>query len=172
MADRTHEAERARKARSVDPTSRKHMSDEARDADPGAGEQAGEAVGGIGGTLVGAGLGSAAGPIGTIIGGIAGAVGGWWAGEKAGRAAEDMGEHEEDYRRHHSELGTDITYDNARIGYGVGHMAGRHPDYRNRSFDEVEPEIRRGWRGEHDYETMRPFVRQGYERTSTRDWRE
>jgi hypothetical protein len=147
---------------------RKHMSDEVRDENPGMGEQAGEGVGGIGGTLAGAGIGSIAGPVGTVIGGIAGAVGGWWAGEKAGRAIEDMGDHEDDYRRHHSEAGSrDLEYDEARVGYGIGHIAGRNPDYKGRGFDDIEPDLRRGWRHENrDYDSMRPYVQYGYERTS------
>jgi hypothetical protein len=147
---------------------RKHMSDETRDENPGLGEQAGEGVGGIGGTLAGAGIGSVAGPIGTIVGGIAGAVGGWWAGEKAGRAIEDMGDHEDDYRSHHRELGSrDVDYDEARIGYGVGHTAGRNPDYQGRSFDDVETDIRGGWRyDKREYDAMRPYVQKGFERTS------
>lgn len=148
-------------------TDRKHLSDDARDRNPGAGEQAGEGIGGIGGTLAGAGIGSLAGPIGTVIGGIAGAVGGWWAGEKAGRAAEDMSTHDEYYRSHHRDLGrTDVDYDTARAGYGVGHVAGRNPDYRGRAFEDVEPDLRRGWREDREYESMRPFVRTGFERTS------
>jgi hypothetical protein len=151
---------------------KKGIPTDARDEHPGTGEQAGEAVGGIGGTLAGAGIGSAAGPIGTIVGGIAGAVGGWWAGEKAGRAAEDMGEHEDTYRRHYRESGeTDIDYDTARIGYGVGHVAGANPDYRNRSFEEVEKDLQRGWRtDERNYDKLRPYVRYGYEtRSRVRD---
>ena len=138
-----------------------------RDKHPGAGEQAGEAVGGIGGTLAGAALGAPAGPIGVVLGGLAGAFGGWWAGEKAGRAAEDMHEHEPYYRSHyeknpHPKFG----YDKARVGYGVGHMAGRNPDYVGRPFEEVEHDLRRGWIYEaYDYDTMRPYVRTGYERT-------
>lgn len=148
-------------------TDRKHLPDDVRDKNPGAGEQSGEAVGGIGGVLAGAGIGSAAGPIGTIIGGIAGAAGGWWAGEKVGRAAEDMGDHDDHYREHHRTTGSDLDYDQARVGYGVGHVAGRNPDYRGKKFDEVEPELRAGWNDtEHDYDTMRPHVRRGYERTS------
>lgn len=151
-------------------TDRRHLSDDARDENPGKGEQAGEAVGGIGGALAGAGLGSAAGPIGTIIGGIAGAAGGWWAGEKVGRAAEDMGKHDTHYREHHRATNSDLDYDTARIGYGVGHVAGRNPDYRDRPFEEVEPQLRSGWRDtEHDYDTLRPHVREGYERTRTED---
>ena len=154
---------------------RKHVSDDARDKHPGMGEQAGEGVGGIGGTLAGAAIGSAAGPIGTIIGGIAGAAGGWWAGEKAGRALEDMGDHEPEYKKHYETNRTDATrnlsYDDARVGYSVGHMAGRNPDYKGRSFDEVETDLRTGWRddGRHDYDSLRPFVRHGYERTSRSD---
>lgn len=147
---------------------RKHLHDDARDETPGAAEQAGEGVGGIGGTLAGAGIGSLAGPVGTIIGGIAGAVGGWWAGEKAGRALEDADKHEDHYRTHHRNLGSsDVDYDTARIGYGVGHVAGRNPDYRTRSFDDVEADLRRGWSDkDRDYDSMRPFVREGYERSS------
>jgi hypothetical protein len=147
---------------------RTHFNDETRDDNPGAGEQIGEGVGGIGGALAGAGLGSAAGPIGTILGGIAGAAGGWWAGEKAGRAAEDIGEHETEYEEHYrANRRDDLEYDDARVGYGVGHIAGRHPDYHGRSFEEVEPTLRENWRSqEHDYDTMRPYVREGFEHTS------
>ena len=146
----------------------RNSADDARDRNPGAAEQAGEGVGGIGGTLAGAGIGSLAGPIGTVIGGIAGAVGGWWAGEKAGRSLEDMPQHEEHYRTHHRSVGRDdIPYDDARLGYGLGHAAGRNPDYRGRSFDDVESDLRAGWRdSSRDYDTMRPFVRTGFERTS------
>ncbi|HUH12138.1 MAG TPA: hypothetical protein VMK65_03475 [Longimicrobiales bacterium] len=153
---------------------RKHLSDDARDDNPGAGEQAGEAVGGIGGTLAGAAIGSAAGPVGTIIGGIAGAAGGWWAGEKVGRAAEDMGEEDDRYYREHyksaAPTGTSRTYEDARVGYGVGHIAGHNPDYRSRPFEEVEPELRRGWPSDtgHQYDELRPYVREGYQRSSKR----
>jgi hypothetical protein len=147
---------------------RKGLHDDARDKHPGAGEQAGEGVGGIGGTLGGAAIGSALGPVGTIIGGIAGAVGGWWAGEKAGRALEDASKHDDHYRSHYRTVGRDdIDYDTARIGYGIGHVAGRNPDYRTRSFDDVETDLRKGWRDQdRDYESLRPFVREGYDRSS------
>lgn len=142
--------------------------DEARDKNPGGGEQAGEGVGGIGGTLAGAGIGSLAGPIGTVLGGIAGAVGGWWAGEKAGRAVEDATSHDDDYRRDfEAQPNRTMEYDDARIGYGIGHVAGANPSYRGSSFDAVETDIRRGWK--HDryrYDDMRPYVQRGFERSS------
>jgi hypothetical protein len=120
--------------------------------------------------VVGAALGSLAGPVGTILGGIAGAVGGWWAGEKAGRAAEDMDEHDAFYRSHWERAKVDgLSWDDARVGYGVGHIAGRNPDYVGLDYEEVEEDIRRGWKWrDRDYETMRPYVRKGYERTMIR----
>ena len=147
---------------------RKHMRGDARDENPGAGEQAGEGVGGIGGTLGGAAIGSAFGPVGTIVGGIAGAVGGWWAGEKAGRALEDSNKHDDYYRSRHRELGeSEVDYDTARVGYSVGHVAGRNPDYRTRSFDDVEKDLRRGWSSsDRDYDRLRPYVREGFDRSS------
>lgn len=151
-------------------TNRKNLPDDVRDENPGAGEQAGEAIGGIGGALAGAGIGSAAGPIGTIIGGIAGAAGGWWAGEKVGRAAEDMGEHEDHYRSHYRGTNSSLDYDDARVGYGVGHIAGRNPEYRGREFDEVEPQLRAGWNDpDREYDELRPYVREGFRRTSKSD---
>jgi len=150
-------------------TWRREGTEETHDEHPGAGEQAGEAVGGIGGTLAGAAIGSVAGPVGTLLGGIAGAAGGWWAGEKAGRAAEDMDEHDEFYRVHYAKnRHAQFEYDTARLGYGVGHVAGRNPDYSGKSFDQVEDDLRRGWKHDrYDYETMRPYVRSGFERTMT-----
>lgn len=151
-------------------TNRENLPDDVRDENPGAGEQAGEAIGGIGGALAGAGIGSAAGPIGTIIGGIAGAAGGWWAGEKVGRAAEDMGEHEDHYRSHYRGTNSSLDYDDARVGYGVGHIAGRNPEYRGREFDEVEPQLRSGWNDpDREYDELRPYVREGFRRTSKGD---
>ena len=147
---------------------REDARDDVRDKHPGAGEQAGEGVGGIGGTLAGAAIGSAAGPVGTVIGGIAGALGGWWAGEKAGRALEDMGDHDDEYRRDfEANPRTDLDYDEARIGYGVGHVAGRNPDYQGRAFDDVETDLRSNWAYKgRDYDTMRPYVQRGFERSS------
>ena len=150
------------------------LTGDARDKTPGMGEQIGEGVGGIGGALGGAALGSVVGPFGTVIGGIAGALGGWWAGEKVGRAAEDFDEHELHYREHfRTNRAENLDWNDALIGYGVGHVAGRNPGYRGRTFEEIEPELRRGWKErDRDFETLRPYVRHGFERTSLSDWSE
>ena len=88
------------------------------------------------------------------------------AGE-AGRAAEDMDEHDEFYRAHYDgHRHPTLEYDEARIGYGLGHVAGRNPDYAGLEFDEIESDLRRGWNYDRrDFETMRLYVRTGYERT-------
>lgn len=153
-------------------TDRTDLSKDGRDHNPGIGEQAGEGVGGIGGTLAGAAIGSIGGPIGSVIGGIAGALGGWWAGEKVGRAAEDFGDHEPYYREHYNTTqSSDVDWNDARAGYGLGHVAGRNPSYRGRGYDEVESDLRKGWKDrDRDFDRMRPYVRHGFDRTSKSDW--
>ncbi|CAN5297016.1 hypothetical protein BH20GEM2_BH20GEM2_01490 [soil metagenome] len=150
------------------PVTRDHHSDE-----PSAGDLVGEAAGGISGVLAGAALGSLGGPIGTIIGGIAGATGGWWAGRSISEAAAHYTEDDDSHYRAHYESQTDrpanLTYDRARTGYAVGHIAGRNPDYGGRRFEEVEPDIERGWSAEHggDWNVMRDYARHGYERSAS-----
>ena len=130
-------------------------------------EKVGEGVGGVGGALLGAGLGTAAGPVGTIIGGIAGAVGGWWAGEKVGRSIDRWDEHDPHYRTHWEGTSNRVDrYDDARVGYAVGHVAGRNPDYKSRSWEEVEADLRNNWKHDRDFDTMSPYVREGYNRSA------
>ena len=122
----------------------------------------GETTGGLAGALTGAALGSLGGPIGTIIGGIAGAVGGWWSGKEISIAASKYSDDDDAFYRTHYEAsssdrdvsdtafasGSDARadgYHTRRPAYQLGHLAGQNPDYRGRSFDDVEPELQRGW---------------------------
>jgi hypothetical protein len=144
----------------------------AHDSDPSLGDELGEATGGISGVLVGAGIGSAAGPVGTLIGGIAGALTGWWAGRAVAEAAGSLShEDEEAYRAHYESLGTrpaDRAYDDVRGAYYLGHIASQNPNYRERLFTEVEPELERGWAGNADkygsWATVRPYAEHGFMR--------
>lgn len=139
--------------------------------DPSAGDLVGEAAGGISGVLTGAALGSMGGPVGTIIGGIAGAVGGWWTGRAVSEAASGYTDEDETYYRSHYESNRtdDVDYDRARTGYQLGHVAGSNPDYQDRSFDEVETDLRRGFGDQdEDYTQVRDYARHGYERSSQR----
>lgn len=130
----------------------------------------GKGLGGVTGAAAGAGLGSILGPAGAVVGGIAGAVGGWWAGREVGQAADQFGdETDAHYRRLHEQQYADrCDYDEARCYYQLGHLARSNPDYRGRSFTEVEPDLRAGWRDDsHDrfkrWDDVRPFVNAGYE---------
>ncbi len=141
------------------------------DHNPSVGDEIGEAAGGISGVLTGAAIGSVGGPIGTIIGGIAGAVGGWWAGRTVSEAASRMTHtDDEHYQNHYTTAGTaDRSYDDVRPAYQLGHLAGQNPDYANRSFDEVEGDLRNGWSSDlskkhGEWDSVRNYARDAYTR--------
>ena len=140
---------------------------------PSTADEIGEAAGGISGTLLGAGIGAPAGPLGALIGGIAGALGGWWAGRAVTEAAERLTEDDESYfRQHfeaHPERPADRGYDDFRNAYALGHIASENPNFIAREFDEVEPELRRGWPSTHgSWESARVYAREGYARNRER----
>jgi hypothetical protein len=140
---------------------------------PGIGDEVGEAVGGVSGIVAGAAIGSAGGPIGTIIGGIAGAVGGWWAGRAVADAAHHFTSDDDNYYREtfekRSDRLADRSYDDVRPAYQIGHIASLNPDYNGRTFDEVEPDLQKGWgndlRARHgDWNAVRPYAEEAYSR--------
>jgi hypothetical protein len=112
-------------------------------------EEAVKGAGGLGGAAAGAAIGALAGPVGAVIGGLAGAVGGWWAGKGIVDAAGSFDEKEEAYYRSHYESdpnrAADRRYEDVRPYYAIGHVAAHNPDYRAREFEEIEPELRKGW---------------------------
>ena len=132
------------------------------------------AVGGAGGALAGAGLGTiVGGPIGAIVGAIAGAVGGWWAGQAAADPAASITfDDEAHYRALYDESPNrlaDRSYEEVRPFYHLGHIASQHPEYGQRSFDDIEPDLQKGWTpdlraryGEWSY--VRPFAREAFAR--------
>ena len=143
---------------------------------PGVGDEVGEAVGGVSGVVAGAAIGSAGGPIGTIIGGIAGAVGGWWAGRAVADAAHKFTTEDDSYYRERFEQRpgrlADRSYDDVRPAYQLGHIASMNPDYNGRTFDEVEPDLQRGWgndlRARHgDWSAVRPYAEEAYSRNAS-----
>jgi hypothetical protein len=139
-------------------------------------DEIGEAVGGISGTLVGAGIGAAAGPVGALLGGIAGALGGWWTGRAVTEAAEKLSEDDHAYFRHHFESHmnrpVDRSYDDVRNAYLLGHIASENPNFVSREFEEVEPELARGWAASTDrrnsWEVARPYAKEAYARNRER----
>lgn len=141
------------------------------DDNPGVADHVGEAAGGIGGVAAGAAIGSAAGPVGTVIGGILGAMGGWWTGRAVAEAATAVTTDDDNYYRKHYESSptrlADRRYDDVRPAYYLGHVASRNPDYENRSFDEIESDLREGWSRDPKYgswDTVRSYASEGYTR--------
>ena len=148
-----------------------------RDTDKGtvAGRLVGEGVGGVGGIAAGAAIGSLVGPVGTFIGALAGAVGGWWAGKEVVEAASSSTDDDTYYRKHYESSTTRVagrTYDDVRPAYQLGHLAARNPDYQGRGFEEIEPDLRRGWsddlRAKHgDWSEVRGYASDAYTRGRT-----
>lgn len=146
------------------------------DDHPSFGDELGEATGGISGVLVGAGIGSAAGPVGTLLGGIAGALTGWWAGRAVSEAASTLTREDETYyREHYNNLEprpADRGYDDVRGAYYLGHIASQNPNYRERMFTEVEPELEEGWAPYADrygnWASVRRYAEEGFTRGRSR----
>jgi hypothetical protein len=145
----------------------------AHEGPPSTADEIGEAAGGISGTLLGAGVGAAAGPVGALIGGIAGALSGWWAGRAVTEAAEKLTEDDDAYfRQHfeqHADRPADRSYNDVRNAYLLGHIASENPNFVAREFDEVEPDLRRGWPADAGaWESARDYAREAYSRNPDR----
>jgi hypothetical protein len=144
----------------------------AHDSHPSHADELGEAAGGISGVLVGAGIGSAAGPVGTLIGGIAGALSGWWAGRAVSEAASTLTHEDDTHFRGHFDSQpnrpADRAYDDVRGAYYLGHIAAHNPNFVEREFLEVEPELERGWAGYAErngsWTSVRPYAEEGFVR--------
>lgn len=103
----------------------------------------------------------------SVLEALADQVGGWWAGEHVGQAlAYWSGADDAAYRRHFGVFdGRPHGYEDIRIGYVIGQMAGLNPDYRRMEFDELEEDLRVGLEDAGvDFDPLRPFLNAGYER--------
>lgn len=135
----------------------------------------GTGVGAAGAGAAGAAIGSMAGPVGTVVGAVVGAVAGGLAGKAAAEAidptAEDAYWRENHQGRPYSKSGDYATYQPA---YRYGWEArGRYPE---RSFDEVEPELKTQWgvgtQSKLDWENARPAARDAWDRIETKTMRD
>jgi hypothetical protein len=110
------------------------------------GALAGGAAGGVaGGALAGAAVGGLTGPagaaIGAAVGAVAGALGGKAIADRINPEVEETYWKENYSSRPYAKSGS--SYDDYAPAYRLGYE--RYPDYHGRSFDEVEPELRRHW---------------------------
>jgi hypothetical protein len=106
-------------------------------------------------------------PLAVVVGTIAGTLGGWW--KRAAELRSDLpADEERECRAHFATLvvAPDMSFDQARGGYALGYVAGCNPEYRGRTFDDVETDLRLGFAGEPaaEYDALREFARFGYSR--------
>lgn len=89
--------------------------------------------------------------------------------------SSDYDQHDDYYRQHHGSRSTSsgssssLPYDNARPGYQLGHLAGSSADYDDRSFDDVETDLRTSYEGNRStghgsWDDVRDYARDGYQR--------
>ena len=133
------------------------------------GVAAGAATGAAIGTAVGGPIGTA---VGGIIGAIAGGVGGGYAGNEIAHAIDPKAEEtywEENYSSR-PYVQKEATYSQYRPAYRYGVTAATKTE--GKSFDEVEPDLRKGWGHSHgksnlQWEAAKPAIRDAYDRVVT-----
>jgi hypothetical protein len=133
-------------------------------------ETLGESSGGFLGAVAGMSVGAVGGPVGLVLGGLAGALGGWWAGREISDVltADDEADLRRQYAASPNHL-ADRSYADVSAAYVAGHLAGRNPEYAGRSFEQIEPDLQRGWSDEvaaqvGEWTTVREFARTAFDR--------
>lgn len=124
-----------------------------------------------GGMAAGAAVGTVAGPVGTAIGAAVGAVVGGLAGKGVAEAVDPTVE-EAYWRENYASrdyVGAGQSYDD----YGPAYRYGVSRYDRDRSFEDMEPELAEGWTAERDTSTLgwgeaSPAARDAWERVGNR----
>ena len=131
----------------------------------------GAPVGAVAGAMAGLQSGALAGALTLGLGAVAGAAMGAAAGAALAADSQRQGftpEHDAHYRAlYDGRPMADRRYDDVRAAYAFGHLAAAEPALADRSFDEVEPELRAAWSDElrthaGAWETVRPYVRDAF----------
>lgn len=82
----------------------------------------------------------------------------------------DWSAHDDDFRRHHAQTyGATSEYDAYESAYQFGGDQSRHAMYRDKSWEEIEPQVRRDWESRHrgsPWNNFKAAVRYGWEKTS------
>jgi hypothetical protein len=139
----------------------------------GVGAVVGGAAGGVaGGAAAGAAVGGVTGPVGAAVGAVAGAVAGALAGKGLANAVDPIAE-DAYWRNNYASrpYASGVSYDEYRPAYGYGVDAySRYPD---RSFDELEPQLRRDWTSQRgssnlEWERAKHATRDAWHRLSDR----
>lgn len=136
----------------------------------------GVGTGAAGGAVAGAAVGGAiAGPVGAAVGGAVGAVAGAYAGKGAAElinpSEEEAYWREQFRRRPYAREGRD--YERYAPAYRYGWEAAISPSFSGRSFEDIEPELERGWaasreRGRPQWREIREASRDAFNRARSR----
>jgi hypothetical protein len=126
-------------------------------------------TGGLGGGLSGAGSTGSTGGTGGLGDGMVGGSTGAGVGESGmigSAGVDDFADAEPFYRRHYTGTtplaeGT-ASYEDARFGYAAGHTAAANPAYADRTFDQVEVEVRRDYGEQGRFEAVRNYARSAF----------
>jgi hypothetical protein len=153
MATRDVTRDRSDTERSDDVARGKDTNPDAITGAPGS-HPVGTGLGAAGAGAAGAAIGSVAGPIGTAVGAVVGAVAGGLAGKGVAEAVNPTAEDaywRENYRTR-PYVDPDASYDEYRPAYQYGwESRGR---YQDRSFDDVENDLRSDWERRPDRANM------------------
>jgi hypothetical protein len=106
-----------------------------------------DAVGATAGAHAGAVAGAAAGPAGVLAGGALGGLAGWLAGRRA-RDPQELSSADDAFYRELHERTTDtrkMPYEHVRDLYSLGHHLADHPEFGDRQWRDIEPELREAW---------------------------
>lgn len=150
------------------------MNTSGNDRNRGMMESTGETLGGVAGKMAGRAADVAMQAAGTMAASTFQALGGWWTGDEAERAVNTFTDNQDAVCRRHFESSSSTTsgaadeYDRVRPAYGFGYVARHNPDYRGRSFDDVEPDLQTSWQrtGQDrtgEWRDVQERVRFGYE---------
>lgn len=136
--------------------------------DKGAFEQAGEAMGEMAGRMAGQAADAAMNVTGAVFNSMASMLGSWWSTDQPQRAAATFTpEQDRACETHFRARSSGREYATTRPLYQFGHVAGQNPDYQNRSFSEIEPDLQRAWetggtKQHGNWDDVRGFVEFGY----------
>jgi hypothetical protein len=142
--------------------------------DKGAFERAGEAMGEVAGRMAGQFTDAAMNVTGAVFNSMASMLGNWWSGPEAQRAATSFGEQQDQQcRRHFEARSSGRDYETTRPLYQLGHVAGKNPKFQNRSYGDVEPDLRRAWESSSDssrygrWDDVSAYVKFGFDQGGT-----
>jgi len=134
-------------------------------ATEGADGVVGAAVGGTGGVLLGSLMGlTLGGPVGALVGGSVGTL----AGAAAGYAIDYHG-YEPEFREHHASdhAGPRHTWEEASPAYRYGWESHDRPEFHDKTYDHIRPELHKGWTGSGDFADFEPYVKHAWQRRRT-----